>query len=52
MQHSTKWIRLPLGGVVGLLVALCGTLSIAQEESATSGGARQRRLRQPSRSTA
>ncbi len=35
MQHSTKWIRLPLGGVVGLLVALCGTLSIAQEESAT-----------------
>src|SRR6478752_985816 len=35
MQHSTKWIRLPLGGVVGLLLALCGTLSIAQEESVT-----------------
>jgi Amt family ammonium transporter len=35
MQHSMNWIRLPLGGVVGLLVALCGTLSIAQEESAT-----------------
>jgi ammonium transporter, Amt family len=34
MQHSTKWIRLPLGGVAGLLVALSGTLSIAQEQPA------------------
>jgi Amt family ammonium transporter len=36
MQHSSKWIRLPLRGVVSLLVALCGTLSIAQEESVTA----------------
>ena len=35
MQHSTNWIQLPLGGVVGLLVALSGTLSFAQEEAAT-----------------
>lgn len=34
MQHSTKWIRLPLGGVAGLLVALCGTLTLAQEQTA------------------
>lgn len=34
MQHSTKWIRLPLGGVASLLVALGGSLSIAQEQPA------------------
>ena len=34
MQHSTNWIRLPLGGVASLLVALCGALSIAQEPAA------------------
>ena len=41
MQHSTKWIRLPLGGVAGLLVALCGTLSIAQEQPAAPAAAPQ-----------
>jgi Amt family ammonium transporter len=39
MQHSSKWIRLPLGGVASLLVALCGTLSIAQEQPAAPAAA-------------
>lgn len=39
MQHSTTSIRLPLGGVASLLVALCGTLSIAQEQPAAPAAA-------------
>src|SRR3954466_9987368 len=39
MQHSTKWIRLPLGGVVSLLVALGGSLAIGQEQSAVPAAA-------------
>jgi ammonium transporter, Amt family len=34
MQHSTKWIRQPLGGVASLLVIFCGTLANAQEQPA------------------
>ena len=34
MQHSTTSLRLPLGGVASLLVALCSSLSFAQEPAA------------------
>ena len=34
MQHPTTSLRLPLGGVASLLVALCSSLSFAQEPAA------------------
>src|SRR6478752_10592590 len=39
MQHSSNWIRRPLGGVVGLLVAISATLALAQDQPAAPAAA-------------
>src|SRR5690242_6748109 len=39
MQQSSNWIRRPLGGVVGLLVALSATFALAQDQPAATAPA-------------